>query len=175
MMDELDRLLMLKPPPAEPPGLREAVHRDAGRVQRRRRWFRRGRRVAVLACVYAAGLASMRYWATDVERPRPDVATAPRAVEPAPAQQIDPYRRDPPERLEKWAFLQAGEKRSELYRRAGDGYLGREDVEAALRCYRKALDGGSAADLAVRADSDSWLLMSLKMAKKKERSDARAN
>ncbi len=174
-MDELDDLLTPRPLPSEPMGMRDVLHGDAARVQRRRRWAIRGRRVAVLACFYAAGLASMQYCRTDDERPPAEVVVVPPAVVPTSTEAIDPYRHDPPERLEKWAFLQAGEKRTELYRRAGDGYLGREDVEAALRCYRKALDGGSAADLAVRADSDSWLLMSLKMAKKKERLNARTN
>jgi hypothetical protein len=87
----------------------------------------------------------------------------------------DPYRCDPPERIEKWAFLQSGEKRIELYRRAGDGYLVRDDVQAALRCYRRALDGATPADLAIRTDSDSWLWMSLKLARKRETADARVN
>src|SRR5438093_1124580 len=156
-MDDLDDLLTPKPPPAEPPGLRAAVVRDAARVQRRRRWVVRGRRVAVLAVCYAAGLASMWYWSRDRGPPRPVVVERVPAPEPAPAAppaDVDPYRNDPPDRLEKWAFLQSGEKRVELYRRAGDGYLLRDDVQAALRCYRRALDGGSAADLAIRADKD---------------------
>jgi len=85
-------------------------------------------------------------------------------------------RFDPPERLEKRAFLAAtGEKRVDLYRQAGDGFLLRDDVSSALRCYRKALDGGSAADLAIHSDRDTWLYMSLKVARQKEKTDARTN
>jgi hypothetical protein len=175
-MDEIDDLLNPKPPPAEPAGLRDAAFRVAGRIQRRRRWLIRGRRVAVLAVCYTAGLVSMWWYWSSTREPLPALTIVERPQEPsAPPAVVDPYRNDPPERLEKWAFLQTAEKRVELYRRAGDGYLARDDVEAALRCYRRALDGGSAADLAIRADSDSWLLMSLKMARTKERHDGRVN
>ncbi len=181
-MDDFDDLLTPKPPPPEPPALRAAVLHDAARVQRRRRWLVLSRRVAVLAAVYAAGLATMWYWSRDREPPRPQVvererppAPEPPAPPPTPPTESDPYRHDPPERLEQWAFIATGEKRAELYRRAGDGYLRRDDVQSALRCYRRALDGGTPADLAIRADTDTWLLMSLKMARLKERSDARVN
>jgi hypothetical protein len=178
-MDDLDDLLMAKQLPAEPTGLREAVASDAARVQRRRRWVVRGRRVAILAACYAAGLASMWYWSRERESVHLVVESGPQPEPsaPAPAESpgLDPYRNDPPERLEKWAFVQSGEKRVELYRRAGDGYLRRDDVDAALRCYRKALDLGSAADLAIRADTDTWLLMSLKVSRQREKADARIN
>jgi hypothetical protein len=178
-MDDLDDLLAAKPVPPEPPAVREVIVRGAARVQRRRRLLVRGRRAAVLAVCYAAGLASMWYWSHGPEKPEkvvaeretpPDLALLPSGVLSA-----DPYRNDPPERLEKWAFTQTGDKRMELYRRAGDGYLRRDDVQAALRCYRRALDSGSAEDLAIRADKDTWLFMSLKMARQKERPDARVN
>ena len=190
-MDDLDDLLNPKPLPAEPRQVAEVVFAEAVRVQRRRRSLRRGRRIALLAACYTAGLASMWYRAQRREPPAPAAVTDAAQVGPAsragpdplrgyPAARLaappsDPYRSDPPERLEKWAFVQTGEKRAELYRRAGDGYLRRDDVQAALRCYRRALDAGSAEDLAIHAEKDSWLLMSLKMARQKERPDARVN
>jgi hypothetical protein len=175
-MDELDEFLIGRQPPPERPGLQAAIDRDANRVQRRRRWLIRGRRVVVLAVCYAAGLLSMWYWTPPRQPERPEiVGRTPVPEEVAPATVADPYRNDPPERIEKWAFLQTGDKRVELYRRAGDGYLVRDDVQGALRCYRRALDGSTAADLAIRAESDSWLLMSLKLARKKEKADARFN
>jgi hypothetical protein len=177
-MDDIDELLAATPPPPERPTARETVIGDAARIQRRRRWFVRGRRATVLAVAYAAGGASLWIWSYRVTpRPAPEIADrTPRVDTPAerPAS-ADPYGNDPPDRLEKWAFLQTGEKRADLYRRAGDGYLLRDDVRAALRCYRHALDGGTAADLAIRADQDTWLLMSLKMARSKEKADARVN
>jgi hypothetical protein len=175
-MDDLDELLSGKQPPPERPGLQVAIDRDANRVQRRRRWLIRGRRVVVLAACYAAGLWSMCYSAPPHQPEHPEIVERmPAPKEVAPTTVADPYRNDPPERIEKWAFLQAGEKRVELYRRAGDGYLVREDLQGALRCYRRALDGGTIADLAIRAESDSWLLMSLKLARKKEKADAGVN
>jgi hypothetical protein len=86
----------------------------------------------------------------------------------------DPYRNDPPQVIERWAALAEGRRRVELYRRAGDLYYERfGDHAAAIRCYRKALDGGTDADLTVQADKDNWLLMSLKVARLKEKRDAR--
>jgi hypothetical protein len=172
-MDDLDELLSLSPPPPESAKLADLIGRDAARVQRRRRWLVRGRRVAVLVAVYGAGLASMWYLFPQPQAPQPQFVD--RRPEPEPPAVVDPYRNDPPETLEKWAFLQSGAKRVDLYRRAGDAFLGRDDVQGALRCYRRALDGATAADLAIQADSDSWLLMSLKMARKKEKLDARVN
>lgn len=175
-MDDLDDLLGPKPLPDELAGLRSAVLVDAARVLSRRRWFVRGGRVVMLAACYAAGLGSMGYWSRTVP-PAPSEIIERQAPGQPPSfiPSADPYRNDPPERIEKWAFAQSGEKRAELYRRAGDGYLLRDDVQAALRCYRRALDAGSAEDLSIRADKDTWLLMSLKMARQKERSDARVN
>jgi hypothetical protein len=175
-MDDLDELLSGQQPPPERPELRAVIVREAGRVQRRRRWVIRGRRVIVLAACYAAGLASMRFWSPPPQPSPPAIVERPPDAEPpSPPAVADPYRYDPPERIEKWAFLQTGEKRVELYRRAGDGYLVRDDVQAALRCYRRALDGASAADLAIRADTDTWLLMSLKMDRNKEKRNANVN
>jgi hypothetical protein len=174
-MDDLDDLLTPRTPLREPEALRHAVIRDASRVQRRRRIVVRGRRILVPVVCFVAGSLTM-WFLTPVREPAaPEAVAVVKKDEPLRLVARDPYRNDPPERLERWAFLQTGEKRADLYRRAGDGYLGRDDIEAALRCYRRALDGGSAADLAVRADRDTWLLMSLKMARQKERLDARVN
>ena len=172
-MEELDELLTPTSPPAEPPTLRDAITRGVVRIQRQRRWLRRGQNVVILAACYAAGMATM--WYLFPERPESKPEIVDRRADPPPPRVVDPYRNDSPQQMEKWAFAQTGAKRIELYRRAGDAYLGREDVQSALRCYRRALDSGSVADLAIQADSDSWLLMSLKMARKKERSDAHIN
>lgn len=173
-MDDIDDLLRPKLLPPEAGRLRETLIRDATRILGRRRWLIRGRRLGIPVACFLAGLASMWIWSSDRASRPIVVSEEPQSPEALPAP-VDPYRNDPPERLEKWAFIQTGQKRAELYRRAGDGYLGREDVEAALRCYRRSLDGGSAADLAIRADRDTWLFMSLKMARQKEKPDARIN
>jgi hypothetical protein len=174
-MDDFDDLLMPRTPPQEPAALREVVSRDAIRVQRRRRIVVRGRRILVPVVCFVAGSLAMWLLTPARKTAVTDALGVAKEKEMSPTIARDPYRNDSPERLERWAFLQAGEKRADLYRRAGDLYLGRDDVEAALRCYRRALDGVTAADLAVRADRDTWLLMSLKMARQKERPDARVN
>ena len=90
------------------------------------------------------------------------VAAAPReALEPEPA----PI--EAPRRLERWAANARGEKQRNLYRRAGDGFLKSGDEVAAVRCYRKALDGGSPNELAVNTE-DTWMMMFLKIARHKE-------
>jgi hypothetical protein len=174
-MDDLDALLAPDALPPEPPGLREAVERESGRVLRRRRLLRRTRWAGALAACYAAGLATMWLFSQAVRLPQPEVVEHVPRNTVAPPNEVDPYRSGPPDLLERWALQASGERRVDLYRRAGDGFLEREDVLAALRCYRQALDGASASDLAIRADTDTWLLMSLKMSRHKENPDARIN
>src|SRR4051794_36935506 len=104
-MDDLDNLLGPKPLPDEPAELRSAVLVDAARVQVRRRWLVRCRRVVVLAACYAAGLGSMWYWSRPVPPPLPEIVEPqPSGQPPSPGPSADPYRNDPPERIEKWAF-----------------------------------------------------------------------
>jgi hypothetical protein len=185
-MDDLDDLLTPGPVPPESPVLHATIEQGVRPVLSRRRMFVRVRRVALLAACYAAGLASMWLWSQVLRAPRTEVVQrvepipeshppAPKPPSPEPNSEVDPYRNDPPDRLERWAFISSGEKRVDLYRRAGDGFLERNDVVGALRCYRRALDGATATDLAIQADKDSWLLMSLKMSRQKERPDARVN
>jgi hypothetical protein len=54
------------------------------------------------------------------------------------------------------------------FREAGDRYLSDfADYQSALRCYRNFLDEADAADRAVTSE-DTWLLTSLKRARKQE-------
>jgi hypothetical protein len=180
-MDEIDDLLTPAPVPPKPPAQRAELWRQTAVVQRRRRWLRSARWAGLLTAFYAAGAASVWWW----QRPTP-VPVVRRAPEPpgqpspappksAPAEpEADPYRNDPPQVIERWAALAEGRRRVTLYRRAGDLYYEvYGDHAAAIRCYRQALDSGTEADLAVQADRDNWLLMSIKAARLKERSDAR--
>ena len=179
-MSELDDLLT--PPPLSPgaPHRREDLWRQTAGTQRRRRWVRRAGVAVVLAAVYGAGVATVVRQArrVPVEQgvvsvPRRD--QAPRKEQPPSVDSVnDAYRDDPPQLIERWAALAEGRRRVELYRRAGDLYYERlGDHAAAIRCYRYALDGGTAADLVVKAEKDNWLLMSLKVARLKEKRDAR--
>src|SRR5262245_50759497 len=132
-MDDLDDLLTPVPMPPEPPGLRVGIERDVRLVLSRRRTFGRVRRVALLAACYAAGLASMWLWSQFQRPPQPEVVQrgpeptpephrpSPDPQPPQPPAEVDPYRNDSPERLERWAFISKDQKRVDLYRRAGDG------------------------------------------------------
>ena len=83
-------------------------------------------------------------------------------------------RVEPPNITERWAAIATTlDRRTLLYRKAGDGYLEQGDEVAALRCYRKSLDGARRSDLVIQPEQDSWLLMSLKIARQKESNDAR--
>jgi hypothetical protein len=180
-MNDLDDLLTPAPLSPVSPHRRETLWRQTAGTQRRRRWLRRGRVAVGIAAVYGAGMATIAWWSRPVPPveqrivsvPRRD--DAPRDDQSPPANRVDdPYRNDPPQTIERWAALAEGRRRVELYRRAGDLYYERlGDHAAAIRCYRQALDGGTAADLVVKADQDNWLLMSLKVARLKERRDVR--
>lgn len=178
-MDELDDLLTPGPLPPESPDRRAAIWRQSQRILRWRRWVWCGRRLALLVACYVAGMATLWCWrdrpAPPREHERPIETTPASPAPPAPSiADEDPYRYDPPHVLERWAALAEGRRRVELYRRAGDLYYERfGDHAAAIRCYRRALDSGTAADLVVEADKDNWLLMSLKVARLKEKRDAR--
>src|SRR5262245_35956833 len=172
-MDNLDELLRPTPPSAESPQLREALRGQTAGIVRRRRWRTTARRALALAACYLAGLGT--YWLLTRPAP-PQTPEAPQArVEPSnPAPKPAPIRIEPPDRTERWAGLATiGERRVELYRKAGDGYLMQGDEIAALRCYRKSLDSSQPADLVIQPEQDTWLLMSLKIARQKESSNAR--
>jgi hypothetical protein len=145
-------------------------------LRRRRRLKRIGLVVALAAC-YLAGLATMRLWlAPPVTANAPPAQNAPEVAKetpprPAPgpaAQSPEDNPHLPADVLERLGELAAREKQAELFRRAGDRYLEGDNLPSALRCYRLALDCGSEKDLAIAAE-DSWLLMSLKDARQKEK------
>src|SRR5262245_7998596 len=109
-MHDVDELLT----PAVTPGHAgsDAVFLKTVGVLRRRRWLRRGRVVVALAACYLAGVVTMRLLTTMPQiAPAPEVADQPSPKEMAPPETpIDPYRNDPPDRIERWANLAQGEK-----------------------------------------------------------------
>jgi anti-sigma factor RsiW len=127
----------------------------------RRRWLRRAGLAAALAACYAAGLLTMHLLTPAPARGLPEERT-PEPAPPAVAATTDPA-----------ALAQAADPgRVAALRRAGDHYLTEEiDPEAALRCYARALDAGSADD-AKFSPEDNWLLMAIKIAREKEAHDA---
>jgi hypothetical protein len=127
----------------------------------------------LVAACYGAGIAT--YWwlrPTPIDAPRQEFVQAPPVPESIQPKVVQ-VRLEPPDRIERWAALATGERRVDLYRKAGDGFLERGDELSALRCYRRSLDSTRPADLAIRPQEDSWLLMSLKIARQKEMTDVR--
>lgn len=169
-MDDFDELLSFGLA-GDQPERRDELRDQTSRLVRRRRWRVYAKRGLAMAACFVAGAGTL--WLvqqrTAPEQP-PMVAKAPEEIK-TPSQRI--IRVESPDMLERQAALARGERCVDLYRRAGDGFLERGDDIAALRCYRRSLDNTRPNDLVVRPDTDSWLLMSLKMARQKETNDAR--
>lgn len=163
---------LLGPPPGEPAdaALRDAVIQRTAPTVRRRAWARRGRRAAAAVLLVAAG--GITGWAAKPPASAPTrteyVAVPvpvllPPATTPAPpaeqyvsAEQLELDAERAPDRATTAA----------LYRRAGDRYLDHDPGQAA-RCYRLFLIHAGP-DAVAGAPDDSWLLMSLKTAHRKE-------
>lgn len=159
-MDDIDKLLT---PGTVPPLTTDRAWDNTRGVLRRRRWVRRGGRLVMLTVVFAAGALTYRTLDQPTKLPTQHELAK---LEPArpkvpPAER---FRHSHPEKIERWANMAGPEERVELYRLAGDGFLQLGDQLGAVRCYRKALDGGKPDDLVVQA-TDTWLMMSLKKAR----------
>jgi hypothetical protein len=112
--------------------------------------------VGALAAAFAAGFFTL----AALLPPPPEApprSTARRAVEAAALTPAD---------LE-WLALDQPAEAPALYRQAGDDYLRQGAHADALRCYGNALDEAQPAALEVSSD-DSWLLIAIKHARKKE-------
>jgi hypothetical protein len=132
-------------------------------VVRRRLWLRYGRWAAALAGCYVAGLVTFALTRPGAPSDAPTANGLPPGV---PASVAPPDHPDPranlPEDVRRWLA-------------EGDRYATEAgDLEAALRSYRLALDAGGD-DALVIAPTDNWLLISLKTARLKERTDANRN
>ena len=170
-LDPSDELLVPKPAEGSD-ALRSLILKRTTHVVRLRRWARRAGVVLVLAACYAAGLATMH-------RLAPAAPPIPIYVEKTPEEPPAAQAKEPvpsPSDLE-WHLLDHPNQPRQvaLYREAGDRYLAEaSDPESALRCYRRMLDVGSDADLAISPD-DNWLLLAAKAERQKEKRDAKAN
>ena len=164
--DPLEHLLAPPPVPADAGPLRQDLLERTTRALSKRRRLRTFAGALALAACAVAGLLTMH-------------GVAPRGVRPV-------VQRRPVERQERpapgpapsavaleWQALEGPGRPAELYRQAGDRYLEEEgDPSAAVRCYGHALDAGGERDLAI-APEDSWLLMTIKAARQKEKDDAK--
>jgi hypothetical protein len=130
-------------------------------VLRRQHRLRRLGGAGVLLAAYAAGLLT-------VLACRPPVVEPPVARGPSPAPAVAKPAPRPPARDLEWQAVDEPDSAAELYRQAGDQHLVESNPADAVRCYGNALDAGKAEDLEVSSE-DSWLLIAIKQARKKER------
>jgi len=178
--DPLDSILRPQSPPENEP-LRQAVYTRTRRVLHRRHRLRQFAYAASLLLSFAAGAGAMRM-AIFGERGR---VSAPRGSleesfgESLVVSALGALTRPRSPELDdsalaaEWIAFDSTERRSDLYRQAGDRYMTEEkDLESALRCYRNALDSGTEQDLAISPD-DNWLLMIIKNARQKEKKYAK--
>lgn len=180
MTDDLGRLLG-SPAADTDERLKAVIRRQTLRTVGRRRWVRRGGKLATAAGLFLAGLSfgwvgkpgrtTVQVVRVELPAPPPEVVTVPVLVPvspPKPPPPENPYRTA--DRLEQ-AAEQADDpaEAARLYRLAGDTYLtDAAEPGQAARCYRLFLQHAGSAGLAVDAKADSWLLMSLKSQRKRE-------
>lgn len=154
MRDPLD---LLTPPTAglEPATKRRILDATLRELHRQRR-HSRVRATAALAALAAVLLlfALIPPPPCLVTRPRGVVADEP-VVEPTSAIALE------------WQALDRPEQAKQAYRRAGERYVEEGDFVGAVRSYGGAMDAGTAEDLET-SPGDDYLLMAIKLARKKE-------
>ncbi len=159
--DSLEELLG-PPAPADAALLRRGVLVTTLGQQRRRRGLRRGALVSGLAACFLAGMVTMWLLASAA----PPVTVVVQDTSPNAAQAPPPRTHDPGPKPDVDRPTNAGQAAALLA--AGDRCLNDAgDPEAALRCYRRALDAASREESRFSAD-DNWLLMAIKNAREKE-------
>lgn len=152
-----------------PPRLRQAVLAATARVVRRRRYRRYLAWGGLLAATFLAGMLTKGFWQA------PEQASTP--AQPPPLRQevavVAAQETEPPSLVElEWRAFDSQANRATLFFEVGQRYFEeQQDLDAALRCYRQALDAAPLQDLEIRPD-DNWLVMALKEARQKEKNDA---
>jgi hypothetical protein len=147
-------------------------------VVRRRGVMRRLGLAAGLAWCYLAGMVTMWGWAaasippdaTVIEQPAPPDAKPDDGIRPAPEQPRSPGVRRPRPGQPPHSG-QGGVARAdfEQIRRVSDRYLHEQgDIAKALHYYTRALDQATPDQREISVAQDSWLLMALKEARRKE-------
>ena len=155
-MDPFDDLLRPVPPAVPDASSRRRWLDETTRELRRQRRRRRFSSIGSLIGAYAAGLlTACAVWPPEppVERDKPVIARTIRVMDSV----VD---------LE-WRALDEPAEAPDLYREAGNRYLAADDPADAVRCYGNALDSGSPEANEVK-DDDNWLLMAIKIARRKE-------
>jgi hypothetical protein len=149
-------LLAPHPDRLEPATRRRVLDATLGEL-RRLRAARRVRATTALAATLAACLLLFALV------PPPPQA---RPVRPAAVGERPPQQPEPALALE-WQALDRPQEAKRLYFQAGERYFQEQDYAGALRCYGGALDAGTAEDLEAAPDDD-YLLLAIKLARKKE-------
>ena len=151
-LDELLRMAPLVPDAISRRRLLDETTRELRRQRRRRRLSS----IASLVGAYAAGILTvfaLHPPDMPVGRERPVAARTIRVMDSV----VD---------LE-WRALEEPAEAPVLYREAGNRHLADNDPADAVRCYGNALDAGSTVTNEVK-DDDNWLLMAIKIARRKE-------
>jgi hypothetical protein len=179
--DDLADLLAPRPAPTSPV-LRDAVLRCTERQLARARWLRWGTRTALVASLFAAG-GAVGWFARPTPAP-PSVPAPEVVVVPVVVPIVQPALVDGPSSPVPALSASAAELLAEqaddapsaarLYRQAGDAYLREQDYANATRCYRLFLARSGQTALALDPN-DSWLLVSLKNAAYKEKTEVTKN
>ena len=131
---------------------------------RRRRRLRQGLYLGALAAGLLLGVCAALWW------PRGEAIVITKL--PPPPEDRTPAPPAPSALAQEWRAVDATADRAKEFLAAGDRYLEEEqDAAGALRCYRQALDAAPAQALDFSPD-DNWLVMALKDARRKEKTDA---
>lgn len=167
--------------PTDVDRLRLPLLTRTARVVRRRRVIRRLGLAAGLAGCYLAGIVTVWGWvaasiprdSTVIEQHAAPEAKPDEGSLPAPERPRSPeVPRPRPAQLGDGRQVVAARADFGQIRRVSDRYLYEEgDIVKALHYYTRALDQASPEEREISPETDSWLLMALKEARKKERSD----
>ena len=187
--DDLDPMAELLGGVRMPPvdlALRDAIFTQTCGILWQRRWGRRGAWVTAFAACFVCGVMTGRVWTAtpannqatalpgqNVDASAPDSAVRPEdvpgtlpsseALRPAQAQ---PVRSSDAPQTVVAKTVPSTLTTFEKLRRAGDRQLNeRGNLQAAIGCYRRALDCASDNELEIVPERDSWLLIPLKEAR----------
>ncbi len=178
--DLADELLSVTGP-ARGDRLRPLLLAQTAAVVRRRRIVRRLGLIAALAGCYLAGLVTAQGWNGASIRPDASVVEQKRMPEGKPREGIRPMPkrpqspeirpRRPVERLRGRSPVIARADFEQM-RRVSDRFLYKKgDIATALHYGTRALNQAAPEELAISVEEDSFLLMALKLARKKESQD----
>jgi hypothetical protein len=163
--DPLDGMLA-PPSPSDTDALRQTVYARTRRVLRRGRRLRQFAYFAVMLHAFLGGMGTMYAVLRPAAAPDEPARSASKEASQPPAPDVPAIARE-------WQAFDSDNRRAELYRRAGQTYLKEElDPLSAVRCYGNSLDSGTERDRAISTDDD-YLLMAIKIARQKEKNDAK--